>query len=184
MSITYQIPHSAKYYSTSNTFTAAFNVPVLGKYSFSNVAGNELQSVIQMPYNSVLLIERCTIGGNISEGNFLDAINTLPQFTLYRRIDNQIVYPRSQPVNNYVDNKEIVAWVFAEKQQKGFAGPVVPDELLITFTGLLDQTAALVGVTTIKIFVNFAIYIIQDTRFYKQFRDKIGGDVGKQVSNQ
>ena len=76
------------------------------------------------------------------------------------------------PIVNYIDDQDVIAWV---KSEKG------GDRLIATFTGLLDQTAALVGVTEVKIHVSYSIYAIDSTVFEAKFRGDLSDQVGNQV---
>ncbi len=172
MGISYQIPHMSHYLTTSNTFEADFNVPVLGQYSFTGNTTNIDQQVMELQNKKVYLIERTNIGGNISEINYLDAIATLPTFRLKRLQGNEAVYFLPHPVNTYIDNQEVTAWVTSEKGS---------DQLLIDFFGVLNQTPSLIGVITVKIFVSFAVYIIENQEFYAKFRDKLSSQIGDQI---
>lgn len=173
MGIAYQIPHQSHYITTSNTFEADFNVPVVGQYSFTGNVVNQNQQVMELQTKKVYLIERTNIGGTIAEENYLAAISTIPSFRLKRLQGNEAVYFLAQPVNTYIDNQEITAWIVSEKKN---------DELIIDFNGVLNQTVDLVGVATVKINVSFAIYIIENQEFYTKFRDKLSKQIGDQIS--
>ena len=172
MSISYQIPHQSHYLKTSNTFVANFNVPLVGQYSFTGNTTNVDQQVMELQQKKIYLIERVNIGGNISEQNYLDSIDTVPTFRLKRLQGKEAVYILPQPVVTYVDNQEITAWITSEKGN---------DQLLMDFNGVLNQTIALIGVATIKIYVSFAIYIIENQEFYSKFRDKLSSQIGDQI---
>lgn len=172
MSINWNIPRSSLFYSTRNIFTATFNNPVLGKYSF-NVSGNENVQILELKKNSVYLIERMSAGGNIPEETYFSAQEVNPELILKRSISRERIYPRPIPILNYVDGAEIVAWVISNKKT---------DFLTATFTGLLRQTALLNGETSISISINLSIYEISNTQFYSRFSGREGIQIGEQVS--
>lgn len=171
MAISYQIPQTARYISTSNIFTATFNNPTAGKYDFG-IAGNMEVSILELFQNTVYLIDRISIGGNISDSDFLSSIETLPLITFKTLQKKQIVYKLPFPVVNYIDDQDVTAWIISEKGG---------NSLICDFTGVLNQTADLVGITDIKINVSLSIYAIESTRFYSTFRGDLSPDVGKQV---
>lgn len=173
MSIIYQIPHTSRFIETNNTFVANFNNPELGKYSFDNAANTEVE-LLKLNQGSVYLIERMSVGGNITEGQYNDSIDILPTLTMKRSVDGMVVYKKPFPINNYKDDSEVVTYVVSEKEH---------DTLIADFRGILNQTAVLVGVPSVKIFVNFSIYAIEDNRFYNKFRGIIGDNVGNQIAN-
>lgn len=200
MSITYQIPHDSRFLTTTNIFQATFNAVTPGKYSFTgqlNGAGaliNKGQQVYLLQNDKILLIERMSVGGDISEEQYLEAIDILPSMRLRKSKTNEAVYFRSHPIVNYMDNKEIVAWVDSTKQavlQKNAGSghsvinaiPVTAtnDNLIMDFDGVLSQTPALVGKVTIKINITLSIYIITSTEFYKRIKEPLSPDIGKQV---
>lgn len=174
MGITYQIPHTARFIPTTNIFTGLFNNPTIGKYDFGT-ALNTGQSVLPLKRGTTYLIDRISTGGNIDEGTYLDAIETLPEIILRRSKSNEIVYKTTVPLVNYVDDQDMIAWVKSEK-----GGEI----LIVDFTGVLDQTAALVGVLDVKIHLSYSIYAIDSTVFERKFRDVIGDDVGNQVTGR
>lgn len=172
MSIIYQIPHNARYLQTKNIFTATFNNPELGKYDFG-VAGNTDVKIQDIFKGTIYLIERVVVGGNIPEVDYSGAIETFPQIKLRFKKTKTIVYKLPLPIVKYYDNLDVVAWVYTD---------IGNDELMADFTGLLDQTADLVGITEVKINVSFAMYAIEDTNFKIRFRDKLSSRSGSQVA--
>lgn len=172
MGITYQIPHTSHYFTKTNIFSADFNNPAVGQYSF-NVPANVGVEIAELQKNKVYLIDRVSIGGNISESNYLDAISTLPEFRLKYKLKKENVYFLPYSVVNYLDDSNITSWVVSEKGG---------DSLQINVTGILDQTADLIGVSTIKLHITFSIFIISSTKFYALFRDALSSQTGQQVT--
>lgn len=172
MGISYWIPHTARPILTTNIFTATFNAPTPGKYDFG-IPANRGLLVTQMFTGTIYLLERISIGATVPEGDFLEAVETIPLLTLKRSQANEIEYKLPLPVVNYVDDSELVMWAFTEKAR---------DDLILDLTGVLIQTAALVGVTSIKLNVSYALYAIESTEFYKHFRGDLSDQVGMQIS--
>lgn len=173
MSINWNIPRSALFYPTKTIFTAVFNDPIPGKYSFNRAENTNVQ-LIELKKNSVYLIERMSAGGNIPEETYFSAQEINPELILKRSISKERVYPLPIPVLNFVDGAEIVAWVISNKKQ---------DYLTATFTGLLRQTALLNGENSITISINLSIYEISNTDFYSKFSGREGSQIGSQVSS-
>lgn len=171
MGITYQIPHTARPIMTTNIFTGTFNNPTPGKYDFG-VPANSGILVTEMFTGTVYLIERISVGATIPEGDFLEAIENIPRLKLKRQQTNEIEYKLPLPIVNYIDNKNLVLWSFTEKGR---------DNLIIDLDGVLNQTAALVGVSQVKINISYTIYAIESTEFYKRFRGELSGQVGMQT---
>lgn len=167
----YYIPHTARYIPTTNIFTAAFNVPTAGKYDF-DVDANKNQIVEEIKPGSTYLIDRISIGGDINEGTFLDAIEVLPELTLRLSKTKEIVYKKPQPIVQYIDDQDIVAWVKTNKSD---------DFLTLDLTGVLDQTAELIGTSDVKLFVSLSMYAIESKVFEYWFRDTLSNQTGQQV---
>lgn len=172
MSISWTIPRSSQFIPTKNIFTATFNNPVLGKYSF-DVPANKNVELIEMKKNAVYLIERLSVGGNVGEEEYFSALEIPPELILKKSISEERVYPRPIPVLNYCDGAEVVAWVLSAKRK---------DYLTCTISGLLRQTAVLNGVPSISLSISFSIYEITNTNFYARFAGREGIKVGEQVS--
>lgn len=171
MGVTYQIPHTARFIPTTNIFNALFNVPTIGKYNFETAANTGLH-VLDLKRGTTYLIDRISIGGNITEGVYLDSIDSLPELILKRKKSGEIVYKTSFPVVNYVDDQDLIGWV---KSEKG------GDSLIVDMKGILNQTAALVGVLSVRIHVSYSIYAIDSTVFEAKFRGVLSPRVGEQV---
>lgn len=158
----FTIPRSSRFWQVSASFQAEFNavngVPTgSGQYDFGQTVN---ESVLLMPVatrkNTVYWFDVWNVGGDIGETDYLDAIATVPTARLERKFSRESIYSRPLPVVNYVDNQIITAWF---KDEKG------NDEIRMTFLGLLNQTANLVGVQFINIFVSMNIYAI-DARYW------------------
>ena len=172
MSINYKIPRSSRFILTSNVFTAQFNVPLVGGYDWGILA-NVGQKIIDMEPGTIYLIERISVGCDMSEADFLEAITTLPLITLRESQSNEFVYKSPFPISNLIDDKDIVAWVWTDKGD---------EDLIATFTGQLTQTAALVGRATLSFYINYSIYAIDDSPFSNKIKGILGGSQGEDVS--
>lgn len=176
MSLLYKIPHQARFLQTANIFTAEFNkvngVPTgSGLYDFAQTV-NDNQTVIPLQSNTIYFLERINIGGTIAEAEYLNAMNVLPLASFKRSQQKQIIYQRPLPIVNYIDNQEINAWFLSDKSS---------DELVITFTGQLTQTSALVGITFVTIHVGLNIYAIESAHFVANFRNDLFPSVGRNL---
>lgn len=165
MGINLTVPISAQVHQTANIFQANFNVPTLNRYDFTNTAGNANQVVLALDRWSVYIIERINFSGNITEGNYGEAIDQnagLPTFQLRTVVANQQIFPNWQPVINYVDNLE-TQQVFWSQQDN--------DSLLCTYRGLFAQTAAMAGLVTMYTYLQFQIFKISETDWVRRFMD-------------
>ena len=154
------ISHRARVIPTQNTFSASFS----GVYDFSLTSGNALQTVFKTQPNVVYYIDAFSVGGNITREDFLSSISTVPTFLLSRKQDRSLIYTGSFPITQFYENKSFSVWVDSNKNG---------DMLLITFAGILNQTANLVGIDPIKITIAFDVFAIDETEYNAKFRDKV-----------
>jgi hypothetical protein len=171
MSVSNRIPQQSRFIATSNIFSAAFNTPVVGKYSF-DVAANERQIVIPLQSNTVYLLDRLSFSGTIPQETYFSAIDTLPTITFRYRIGNEVVYMRSIPLIQYSDGKESAAWLLTNKGG---------EDLVITLRGVLNQTADMVGVDPVKLNVGCEIYAVDEKIYNATFRDATPGTFAESV---
>lgn len=173
MSINYQVPTQSRYIPTSTVFTAVFNANPLnpGKYDFTvPSAGNQNIDVLKLQPGTIYLIERISAGGNITEQEYLAAINVFPSVAIRRKIKKEMVYMRPIPINNYFDGQEAGCWIHSDKSD---------DVLTMSFQGVLDQIASLVGVAEVKIQISLNIFAIDSAWFNGAFRDEQGHTIGQ-----
>lgn len=177
MSVIFKIPPQSQFVTTTNVFTADFNNnPAVhpGMYDFTfNTAGNANRTVLPLQRNSVYHIASISVGGNISEEQFLGSIwdaGSFPLLYVKRKIGNRNVYQRPIPVTNFFSGNEAACWVLSDK---------LGDELHFTFTGLLDQLPSMIGITTVKIQVQLNIFNIGVNQFTGAFRDVLSDVVGQ-----
>lgn len=161
MAINYQIPQQSRYISTSTIFTADFNVPSPGYYDF-NVANNQGIKVEPLNMGTVYLIERISIGGTLSEADYLASIIDFPLLSIKRSVSNEIVYKRPFPIVNYADGIEAAAWIHSDKSN---------DFLSLSFSGILTQLPSMVGLSQVKIQVSLCIYAIDSQYYNASYRD-------------
>jgi len=157
-----KISHKARFISTQNTFSALF---LAGGYDFS-VPANTRQSVIPILPNTLYFLDNFSLGGNIAKEDFLSAINTVPLMILSLKGDKQAIYERPIPLTSFYDNKECTAYCKSKQSN---------DELQISLSGILNQTAALVGVSPVILTVTFSVYAMDDKTYNAEFIDVLKG---------
>jgi len=164
------LPKKKRYIATSNIFKADFNssfntaVGISGKYNFT-VEPSNYQDVIKYKAGSVYLLERVSVGANIPEDVFFDSIETVPSLILKNKIGGEIVFEKPILVNGYKKNEDITTYLTNQKDG---------DILTCNCTGLLNQVSETVGVPTIKLFVQFSIFSMDQNEFNKIYnRDNI-----------
>jgi len=157
------VPKNSKPFTTSNIFTAAFNTPTLGKYDFSNTAGNRGQKVFAMVNTSIYYIASVSFSATTGEGDFLSAIDTTPEWRLRLNSDQTIIHPYPFPVVTYFDDRDFQTFISSQQAN---------DFLLIDFSGILNQIAAFVGIGEIRAQVSMLVYEIIDNNWIKAYRDK------------
>jgi hypothetical protein len=173
MALSIQLPLQAiQYLSTANLFLAPFNTIVQGKYCF-NQASNVKQTVIPMEINSVYLIERMFVSGNIGAEDFLSCIdvaaNDLPQIRITKKIDKVQIHTRPIPVIQFTPNRESPIIVYSDK--KG-------DELEMTMTGTLQQIPDLLGLDPMVVTIGLSIYQINEKYFNQGLKTQMSSEFG------
>lgn len=170
MSLSWKVPHQARYQSSLSQFVATFNVPIPGQYDFG-VAGNAGVLVFALQPNTVYLIERATISGDVASEDFSAGISVLPSLALTRLLDGSSVYNNAIPVSAFVAQQEQAVWVKSARDG---------DSVRATLTGSLNQLPAWIGRATISVFVSFGIYAIESTIFSQWFlgEQRRGGSGG------
>lgn len=166
--IQHLIPHQARYISTQNTFSAAFT----GVYDFS-IPANANQLVIRLSANTVYFIDNYAFAGNITQEDFLSAINTVPSIKLSRKNDKDPVYMKAIPLNQYSPDKPATVFVLSNKAN---------DQLLITFTGLLNQIAPLVGISPVSFTLSFSIYAIENNDYNREFISNLDPSFSRRIN--
>lgn len=160
MSINYLIPKSSRLIQAQVTAIATFNVPSIGVYNFNSTTNKGLVVSSILP-NHLYFLERTNVGGDIAEDIYEDAINLIP-LALYRTsVENAVVFPKPLPIVNYVSNQELNTFIWTEKTN---------DSIVIDMYGILNQTANLVGVSDVKLFMSFNLYDITDTGYIAEFK--------------
>lgn len=163
MSVNWVVPRQARFIQTANVFAATFNVPTLGSYDF-NVPANQDVVILALQPNTVYLVERVTTGADISEADYaaaLDLANGAPTLSVKRGLDSVTVWQTAMPMLRFIEQQESSAWVKSDNSG---------DTLTASVTGGLLQTAALVGVATIRLSVVFSIYAMDSTIYNRSFR--------------
>lgn len=153
--ITFPIHNRLRYIPASNTFNAVFT----GDYQFGT-PGNTLQTVIALQENTVYYIDNYSVSGNIPKEVFLSSIAITPTIVFSRRKDKQHVYTRAIPVTHFFEEKAATVFVFSQSKE---------DALLVSFSGVLSQTADMIGINPLKITVSLSIYASDDPAIHAQF---------------
>lgn len=153
-------PNGARVRYPVNRFSAPF---AAGQYNFAQ-PGNTDQLVMNLQANSVYLIEKVFFFGAAAESDWLTGMDTVanfPRFTLrYRNDAAQSIYPEPVRTVKYLNGVEQLVFFWSTREK---------EDLLITFTGIVNQVAGLVGVDPLLCEVDFVIYQITDERWNREF---------------
>jgi hypothetical protein len=166
MALSITLPLQAtQYHSTVNVFTADFNDPEAGKYSF-NTAENENQLVLPMEINSYYLIERIFVSGNVASEDFLSSMDedNLPYIRIRRSKDSVASHARNIPVLQFTQNRESPIWVKSDKKD---------DTLIMTLRGIFFQIDNTVGIDPLVVTVGLSIYQLNETYFNEAMRTSL-----------
>lgn len=169
------IPKNSKPFTTSNIFNAAFNFPSLGKYDFTGTAANKGQVLFSTVNTSIYVISSASFSATIPEGDFLGSIDVslkvnFPAWRLRIASDQTVLHPLPFPVVSYYQNEPFETFIYSQQ---------LNDQILIDFTGVLNQTGALVGITSIRAQISVTYYEIVDTHWIKEYRQQSKPDFRK-----
>lgn len=171
MAIVHKISHKARFFPTGNIFTASFNSPEPGKYSF-NASGNYNQKCFEMQKNSAYLIERINIGGNVSEEIYNNSMEITPVLTLKTSKSGVHILEKPFPIVNYIDNQDISTFLYSDLEG---------DTVTLTMNGTLKQIPDTIGEVRIILTVSFSIFAMDSTTYFRYFRDAMEKDAGKEL---
>ncbi len=156
--IVYRIPQSAVFLTPTVQFVAPFNA-VPGVYNFAQAA--QLVAVLPLVINTTYLISQVSIGCDIPEEEYLGAINAVPQLVLSRALMPSAVYARPYALPTYSDGRDATAFVKSDQDR---------DVLLASVSGVLNQTAFLVGRATVRMILGFTIYACSEREYDRLWR--------------
>jgi hypothetical protein len=148
---------------TVNTFAANFNNPP-GAYSFGVLAANTGALVMPLDPNYVYLIDSCSFSCTVEEGEYLLGTTAIPQARLRFTLGTR-AYPKPIPCVNYADGLAFAYWFYTKK---------TGDNLLVDMTGIITQTAAMVGIPTITAQLSLVIYQISNRKIVDTIMGKVG----------
>lgn len=179
--ITITIPVDSRGQFTGNIFSAAFNTSTPNRYEFD---GAQKSTVLNMFPNKVYVFDKIFFSANMPEGVYQEAIddsNGLPQLILTSEATQQGVLVAPYNFINYVDNQDNI--LFFESTQ-------TQNNLEASFSGLFSQPAPIVGLGTMKIFLQMTIFEVGSIKWVNEFGEsspKQGEDIplrGGQMSRQ
>lgn len=141
-----------------------FSAPlVAGQYDFG-IAANTDVNLFRLQANSVYLIERINFFAQAAEADWLESMDTeanFPRFTLHYEFDNaNSQFPEPVRCVNYIDNAEQLVFFRNTREQ---------ENLLISFAGVVNQVAGMVGLDPLLAEVNFTIYQVTDEAWIRKF---------------
>lgn len=141
-------------------FSAPF---AAGQYDFAQ-PGNTDQVLLRLQANSVYLIERINFFAQVAESDWLLSMDTaanFPAFRLhYQNDDSNSLYPEPVRCVNYIDNAEQLVFFWTTREN---------ESLLISFTGIVNQVAGMVGIDPLLAEVNFTLYQVTDEQWNRKF---------------
>jgi len=163
MSLIAQIPinnNSTRVRYPSVRFSAPLGA---GIYDFGIPANTDIQ-LMELQANSVYCIERINFFAQAAEADWLESMRTpleFPSFFLrYQNEPNPSQFAEGVQCVNYIDNMEQLVFFRQTREQ---------ENLLISFRGVVDQVAGMVGFDPLLCEVNFVIYQITDSEWVRKY---------------
>lgn len=143
-----------------------FSAPLLaGQYNFG-IAGNADQQFLAMQEDSVYVISSLNFFAQASESDWLLSMDTeanFPKFNLRTQSSN-IAGVYAEPVRcvNYRRDTEQLLFVYSEKKD---------ENLLISFSGIVNQVPGMVGTDPLLAEVNMTIYQVFDVPWVTNYKN-------------
>lgn len=165
MSLILQLPPGSQFYQPLLRFTANFNLPLVGGYDWNIAANTDIPFQFTRK-NHLYLFERYSFSTTADEGEFLDALITVP--TLAIRIPsetNRLIHPNPIPLVNYIDGLETLIYAYSDQDQ----------DLTGTFRGQVNQSAAFVGMPSITAQITFNVYEVKNKDWIDHFLGRTKG---------
>lgn len=132
----------------------------LGSYVFNGALTNFLTQTPLVPQSLYWFLD-WNFSVDVAEADYTAAIVRTPLVSVYERArPKQPVFRQPFPVPIYYANK----WIL-----QGFRNLISPNELLFSIEGLVGQTPALLGKTSIRATVQFTAYEITDQALITRF---------------
>lgn len=156
--ITYNLPRKIRFIPASAIYTAVFNTPTIGKYDF---AGQQKTFVNELTPNTVYLIDSFSVAGTIAQEDFLSSINIVPLLNVRKTLNNENIFDVPLQIQNYCTDRQVVHFFKTGQSKCG---------LCANLTGLIDQTPALVGLSSIILSINFSLHAVDASDFEKLYR--------------
>ncbi len=166
------IPHDCNYFTQNVQFKATFNSPVIGKYSFSNVAANTAVTLFDINTTSVYLIGDMIVSGNIPISDYHDITEVLPSVRFGKAVTDEKMWAYPIPLARYTNGQEVDMFLWSEQGE---------DALTLSCTGLMGANANLVGVSEIILNVAFNIYEIGNQHWVQNFKDDLHKSAGSKL---
>lgn len=146
-------------------FSAPF---AAGQYDFGQAANQNVKMMALQP-NSLYLLTAVSFSANVKESDWLESMDTqanFPNFRLHKEFDSSSsIYPEPIQCVDYMDGAEQLVYFRTLREA---------DNLLISFNGIINQVAGMVGVTPVLAQVNFGMYQITDMRFVEKYLNPEG----------
>lgn len=143
-----------------------FSAPFVGGFYDFGAAGNTNTDLllIKLSPSSVYVMERINFFANVKDSDWLEGMDTeatFPNFVCSFKFNKSTsVWPEPVRCVNYIDNEEQVVFFRTSRRD---------EQLLITFSGRVKQTAGMVGINPLLAQVNFTIYEVTDSEWVKKF---------------
>lgn len=169
MPVLFQIPDKSTLIPLTSIFTGTFNVPTVGLYDFS-IPANQNVFVMTTKPGMVYFIDKYSVGGNITEGQYLESVSSFPLLTVLRRFRQSNIYRNPIPIVNYTDCGQLSNFFYSDSKK---------DQLLFSFNGSLRQLPTMVGLASVRIQISMDIWEISDNYFVSAFRDVLSRTMGQ-----
>lgn len=160
MSVNFEIPVKNRFIATSTLFSTTFGAFTLGRYDFGSDPGCQNLLAFPMDPENVYLINQMSVGGIVSESDYLFSIVDYPKLIIKQSKRAEPIYQYPIPIVNYFDGVECSAFVRTD---------FVDETVTLSMQGMCKQLASWVGMTELQIMVSLSVYAIANADYNKMF---------------
>lgn len=181
MSLITKIPPGSRFEPVSVRFTATYNAitPFRYDYTLQGSPGPQVNldvQVTEINHHSVYMLERLRFSFTIEDTQYSAAIGTNPTPMLYLQLEAQqkeLIYKNPWPINDFVRENEHVIY-FRSVQR---------DNLIASFRGQINQTAAMIPFPIVDGILQANLYEIKNKDWIEEYDKGTGPDIGKSLNS-
>jgi len=154
------LPPGSLYRPCAGIYTANYNTPTLGKYSWDTPANTGVQ-LLKLNKNNIYLLSSLNFSATIANNNYLENISVVPSLDLRLQLAGAQLNGQGYPLVTYMQNNEIMIWFWTTQQD---------DYLISNFRGILNQNAALAAIASVTAQCSLNIFEVTNAAYIAKIK--------------